>query len=62
MIILTKEKRNKSGLDREEFGAGYDLSPDDLDVRGQNTQAKKQNNNVNKAKQLNKNNPSTPNK
>lgn len=59
---MTKEKRNKSGLDREEFGAGFDLSPDDLDVRGENTQAKKQNNMDNKVKQRNKNNPSTPNK
>lgn len=40
--IKQKENKNlkKARLDREEFGAGYDLSPDDLDIRGQNDAAK----------------------
>lgn len=52
--------KNKKGnqLNREEYGAGYDLSPDDLDVIGQNKEAKKQNQNENKGKPQNKHNPS----
>ena len=30
----------KAKVDREEFGFGYDLSPDDLEVKGQNRTAK----------------------
>ena len=53
-----KNNNNKSNsLDREEYGFGYDVSPDDLDVYVQNNndQKKKNNeikdkNNSNKAK------------
>lgn len=55
--MLTKEKRNKKELEREEFGYGYDISPDDLGVIGQNNQAKKQNANENKEKTPNKKTP-----
>ncbi len=58
VVLLTKEKNKKSGVDREEFGYGFDISVDDLDVIGQNNQAKKQNNNENKEVPKNKNNPS----
>lgn len=51
--------RKKGRHDREEYGYGYDLSPDDLDVIGQNENAKKQNNNK---KPSNKQNPSNLNK
>lgn len=54
--MAKKNKKNK--LNREEYGFGYDLSPDDLDVIGQNKQAKKQNQNENKGKPQNENNPS----
>jgi len=39
-----KEKK-KNVKSREEFGAGYDISPTDLNVLGQNEAAKKQNKN-----------------
>ena len=44
VIPLAKEKKIKKGntLDREEFGYGFDISPDDMDVIGKNDQAKKQ--------------------
>ncbi|MEK4229647.1 hypothetical protein [Solibacillus sp. FSL H8-0538] len=58
MTILTKDKQNKKGLGREEFGYGFDISADDLGVIGQNEQAKKQNKNENKEKPKAKNNPS----
>ena len=61
VIILSKEKRDKKELDREEFGYGYDISPDDLGVIGQNNQAKKQNTNENKEKSTNKQSPKTLN-
>ena len=61
MIILVKDKRNKSGLDREEYGYGFDISADDLGVIGKNNQAKKQNNNENKEKPQNKTSPATLN-
>lgn len=38
-----KRKHKAKQLDREEFGYGMDLSPDDFDVIGQNDAAKKQN-------------------
>lgn len=57
VIVLTKEKRNKKELEREEFGYGYDISPDDLGVIGKNNQAKKQNVNENKEKTPNKKTP-----
>lgn len=44
MIILKKEKREKSELDRVEFGS--DLSPDDLDLRSNNIQTEEQVNNA----------------
>jgi len=61
-MMLTKDKRNKKHLDREEYGYGFDISVDDLAVIGQNQQAKKQNDNENKDKPHNKDNPSTLNK
>lgn len=62
MIILSKEKRKKSELDREEFGYGFDLSPDDLDVRGNNDQTQEQLNNASDQHQYNKKNSSTQKK
>ncbi|EAZ85227.1 hypothetical protein MKX57_19290 [Lysinibacillus sp. FSL M8-0216] len=62
VMMLTKDKRNKKPLDREEYGYGFDISVDDLGVIGQNNEAKKQNNNENKDKPHNKDNPSTLNK
>lgn len=61
VIILAKDNRNKKGLDREEFGFGFDISADDLGVIGKNNQAKKQNSNENKEKPQNKTNPATLN-
>ncbi|WP_431030427.1 hypothetical protein [Lysinibacillus sp. LZ02] len=58
MSLLAKEKKKKNGLDREEYGYGFDISADDLGVIGQNNQAKKQNDNENKDKPQNKNTPS----
>lgn len=55
---MANEKNKKNSLDREEYGHGYDLSPDDFDVVGQNNTAKKNNDNENKDKPSNKNNPS----
>ncbi|WP_277587523.1 hypothetical protein [Psychrobacillus antarcticus] len=41
-----KNNNNKSNsLDREEYGFGYDVSPDDLDVYVQNNNKQKKNNN-----------------
>ncbi|MDW0114139.1 MULTISPECIES: hypothetical protein [Sporosarcina] len=39
-----KKKKMKKGntLDREEFGYGFDISPDDFEVIGKNNQANKQ--------------------
>jgi len=62
VMMLTKDKRNKKPLDREEYGYGFDISVDDLGVIGQNNEAKKQNDNENKDKPHNKDNPSTLNK
>ncbi|MCM3389963.1 hypothetical protein [Ureibacillus chungkukjangi] len=53
---LSKDKKNT--LDREEYGHGYDLSPDDFDVIGQNDEAKRRHQNENKDKPDNKHNPS----
>ncbi|MFJ7969815.1 hypothetical protein [Psychrobacillus sp. NPDC096389] len=55
---MTKGKNPRKSVDREEYGFGYDVSPDDLDVRGQNNAAKKKNDNENKSKPSNKDNPS----
>lgn len=55
---MAKDKEHKKGLDREEYGYGYDLSPDDFDVIGQNDEAKKSNIQVNKDRPDNKHNPS----
>jgi len=52
---MPKKKDNR--LDREEYGYGYDISPDDLGVIGQNNEAKKRNNNENKGKPTTKENP-----
>ncbi|MFD1204606.1 hypothetical protein ACFQ38_05705 [Sporosarcina contaminans] len=43
---MSKEKKIKKGntLDREEFGYGFDMSPDDMDVIGKNDNAKNRNN------------------
>lgn len=50
--------KKKNNLNREEYGYGYDISPDDLGVIGQNKEAKKQNQNENRGKPDNKQNPS----
>jgi hypothetical protein len=55
---MVKDKNKKNSLDREEYGFGYDLSPDDLEVKGQNNKAKKNNDNENKDKPTNQNNQS----
>ncbi|MCM3636203.1 hypothetical protein M3152_00620 [Sporosarcina luteola] len=46
MIDLAKEKKIKKGntLDREEFGYGFDISPDDMGVIGKNDNVKNKNN------------------
>ncbi|QDP99936.1 hypothetical protein FOH38_05030 [Lysinibacillus fusiformis] len=59
---MANEKQKKRQLDREEYGYGFDISVDDLGVIGQNEQAKKQNDNENKDKPHNKDNPSIINK
>ncbi|MDW0118227.1 hypothetical protein QTL97_14940 [Sporosarcina thermotolerans] len=43
---MAKEKKFKKGntLDREEFGYGFDISPDDLGVIGKNDNVKNKNN------------------
>ncbi|MCG7343706.1 hypothetical protein MHZ92_06150 [Sporosarcina sp. ACRSL] len=43
---MAKEKKIKKGntLDREEFGYGYDISPDDMGVIGKNDNVKNKNN------------------
>ncbi|KGR74581.1 hypothetical protein CD33_15920 [Ureibacillus sinduriensis BLB-1 = JCM 15800] len=58
MEVRVLNKKKKNTLDREEYGHGYDLSPDDFDVIGQNNEAKKHNQNENKDKRDNKHNPS----
>ncbi|AXI00862.1 hypothetical protein DV702_14795 [Sporosarcina sp. PTS2304] len=48
---MPKKKKNKQNEKmREEYGFGYDLSPDDFDVIGQNDAAKKNNANSQKDK------------
>ena len=44
VISVAKQKKIKKGntLDREEFGYGFDISPDDMGVIGKNDNAKKQ--------------------
>ncbi len=46
VIDLAKEKKIKKGntLDREEFGYGFDISPDDMGVIGKNDNVKNKNN------------------
>lgn len=39
---MANDKRGKKSLDREEFGYGFDIGVDDLDVVGKNNNAKKQ--------------------
>ena len=43
---MAKEKKIKKGntLDREEFGYGFDISPDDMGVIGKNDNVKNKNN------------------
>jgi len=60
VIILAKEKRNKSEEEQVEFGA--DLSPDDLDVREENDLTTEQLNNAYNEKQYNENTSSKRNK
>ncbi|WP_150284285.1 hypothetical protein [Rummeliibacillus sp. TYF-LIM-RU47] len=56
--MANNKKKKSNNLDREEFGYGYDISPDDLDVIGQNNSAKDKNDNENKDIPTNKTNPS----
>lgn len=56
--MANNKKKKSNNLDREEFGYGYDISPDDLDVIGQNNSAKDKNDNENKDRPTNKTNPS----
>ncbi|MEO4051874.1 hypothetical protein [Solibacillus sp. CAU 1738] len=58
---MAKENNKKNGLDREEYGYGFDISVDDLGVIGQNNKAKKQHDHENKEKPQSKKNPSTLN-
>ncbi len=55
---MAKDKKSKKGLDREEYGYGFDLSPDDFDVIGQNDEAKRKNQNENRDKPDNEHTPS----
>jgi len=47
---MAKEKKIKKGntLDREEFGYGYDISPDDMGVIGKNNDVKNKDNKTEK--------------
>ncbi|WP_199173614.1 hypothetical protein [Sporosarcina sp. P3] len=54
-----KNNKNTENM-REEYGFGYDLSPDDFDVIGQNDAAKKKNANSKKNKQTEGNQPFNP--
>ncbi|MCM3744416.1 hypothetical protein M3193_09695 [Sporosarcina luteola] len=49
---MAKEKKIKKGntLDREEFGYGFDISPDDMGVIGKNDNVKNKNNKTNEDK------------
>ena len=49
---MDKQKKSprKNQKDREEYGAGYDISVNDLNVIGQNNSAKKKNANDRKKK------------
>ncbi|MFJ7954538.1 hypothetical protein ACIQZG_23845 [Lysinibacillus sp. NPDC096418] len=51
---MTREKRKKTELDREEYGA--DLSPDDLDFRRDNEQTEEQVKNSNEENKNKENN------
>jgi len=53
---MAKKSNNKKGnsLDREEYGFGYDVSPDDLDVYVQNNNDQKKKNNEVKDQAKNK--------
>lgn len=55
-----KKNKKKNEQMREEYGAGYDLSPDDFDVIGQNDAAKKNKTNSKKNKQTEGNQPFNP--
>ena len=58
-----KEKKNKSNtLDREEYGFGYDISPDDLEVRVLSEAEKNRNDKKNKGKTSTAHNSSRLNK
>ncbi|PIC57579.1 hypothetical protein CSV80_08305 [Sporosarcina sp. P12(2017)] len=59
---MPNKKNNKKNTEnmREEYGFGYDLSPDDFDVIGQNDAAKKNNTNSKKNKQTEGNQPFNP--
>lgn len=41
---MSKKNNKNNSLDREEFGFGYDVSPDDLDVYVQNNNSQKKKN------------------
>lgn len=49
---MAKEKKIKKDntLDREEFGYGFDISPDDMGVIGKNDNVKNKNNKTNEDK------------
>lgn len=55
-----KKNNKKNEQMREEYGAGYDLSPDDFDVVGQNDAAKKNKTKSKKDKQADDNHPINP--
>ncbi|PIC79321.1 hypothetical protein CSV75_12040 [Sporosarcina sp. P18a] len=59
---MSNKKNNKKKNEnmREEYGFGYDLSPDDFDVIGQNDAAKNKNANSKKNKQSEGNQPFNP--
>ncbi|MEG0260300.1 MAG: hypothetical protein RR595_11220 [Lysinibacillus sp.] len=62
MVILAKDKQKKKGLNREEFGYGFDISADDLSVMGHNNLANKQQQPENKDEQQQKSRSSNRNK
>lgn len=57
---MPDKKNNKPEQMREEYGAGYDLSPDDFDVVGQNDAAKNNKNKSKKNKRTDENPPVNP--
>lgn len=55
---MAKSKPGKKTMDREEYGYGFDIGVNDLDVIGQNNKAKQQRNNDKKENAKDQKHPS----